>query len=421
MTRMVALGPEQARIAGKLRTQAAQAQKDHPTMQVHGHLRDAARQLERGNHDAAERHMRAAIQSLTPLQLVRHGHLTDDEQGAGKGHMALLTRHLLNIKDISDTADANRNLRAAMNAPPTNPIGRPDGTANGPGPVTAPAGKPMPARNWIKAGQQSAGPKLLSNVDLAFNIHQARDRHGRWTGTGAETSQFFGSGTHPGSFEHLAAIEDLGRRAASQTTDPASQSPTMQSALHNVAKSLAERDITGARAHMVSAHWANKHEANGMWDRELADLDKQIGMVPPQRTGWKNRRTNPLMHQHPGKMVPTEPMLALSNLTFRDWTGIFGIAIELSAETAGLAVTPAPRGRPGGPGLYGVKGMGHTPYLQQIVKALIEKRGMAPDKAYAIARAAIRRWMATSKHPEVKAAAGAAEAGELARQARAKL
>ena len=93
--------------------------------------------------------------------------------------------------------------------------------------------------------------------------------------------------------------------------------------------------------------------------------------------------------------------------------------IELSARTPFLARTPAPRGRPGGPGLYRVHGMGHTPYLQQVVKALIEKRGMRPDKAYAIARAAIRKWSVRSRHPEVKGAATAAEAGELARQARA--
>jgi hypothetical protein len=94
--------------------------------------------------------------------------------------------------------------------------------------------------------------------------------------------------------------------------------------------------------------------------------------------------------------------------------------IELSARTAMLEHTPAPRGKPGGPGLYDVKGMGHTSYEQQIVKALIEKRGMPPGKAYAIARASIRRWMIKSKHPEVKAAAARAEAGEVAKQERAK-
>jgi hypothetical protein len=63
--------------------------------------------------------------------------------------------------------------------------------------------------------------------------------------------------------------------------------------------------------------------------------------------------------------------------------------------------------------------MGHTAYLQQVVKALIEKRGIPPSRAYGIARAAIRKWGVRSMHPEVRAAASRAEAGELARQARA--
>lgn len=86
--------------------------------------------------------------------------------------------------------------------------------------------------------------------------------------------------------------------------------------------------------------------------------------------------------------------------------------LELSADTARLASTPAPRGRPGGPGLYGVKGQKHSDYMEQVVKALIEKRGMPEGKAYAIARASLRKWGARSKHPEVRAAAGAAEAEE---------
>lgn len=96
--------------------------------------------------------------------------------------------------------------------------------------------------------------------------------------------------------------------------------------------------------------------------------------------------------------------------------------VELSAQTARLAVTPAPRGRPGGPGLYHVKGNEHSPYLQQVVKALIEKRGMEPGKAYAIATAALKRWRRGGGHvhPEVQAAAGGALIQERAAAARAK-
>lgn len=152
-------------------------------------------------------------------------------------------------------------------------------------------------------------------------------------------------------------------------------------------------------------------------------------------------------YQHPGKVAPRhaspraatkvriaagsgEPVAArrpvrpFTRFTKYRQAMAYGIAndrpgIELSARTAMLQRTPAPRGRPGGPGLYHVKGMGHTPYLQQVVKALIEKRGMPPGKAYAVARAAIRKWSVRSKHPEVRSAAAGAEAGEIARQASA--
>ena len=80
-------------------------------------------------------------------------------------------------------------------------------------------------------------------------------------------------------------------------------------------------------------------------------------------------------------------------------------AINLSAETGRLAVTPAPYGKPGGPGLYGKKGNKHSDYFEQVVKALMEKRGMDKGHASAIAWSALRKWRAKSKHPEVKAAA----------------
>jgi hypothetical protein len=91
--------------------------------------------------------------------------------------------------------------------------------------------------------------------------------------------------------------------------------------------------------------------------------------------------------------------------------------IDLSGKTAALEATPAPRGKPGGPGLYGVKGQEHTAYFQQVVKALIEKRGMPPAKAYAIAYGALRNWSkgGGKVHPEVTAAATGALAGEAAK------
>lgn len=87
----------------------------------------------------------------------------------------------------------------------------------------------------------------------------------------------------------------------------------------------------------------------------------------------------------------------------------------MSAQTARLASTPSPLGRPGGPGLYHIKGLSHSPYFQHIVKALI-RSGHPPGEAYAMAWGAIRRWARGGKnvHPEVRAAAAAALAQETA-------
>jgi hypothetical protein len=239
----------------------------------------------------------------------------------------------------------------------------------------------------------------------------------------------FAAGLQPGSFEHLRAIEDLGAKAVSSDTAPGNRSTTLQTALHNLAHSLAGRDMKSARIHLEVAKQANVTEASGMWTRDLAELEKQMDRVPKQATGWRERTYSPISRRaaHPGHYVgtrlPSNPTRgALRIPQMETVSSVSQFAAELSAQTGVLSVTPAPRGKPGGPGLYDVKGLGHTPYLQQIVKALIEKRGMSEDKAYAIARAAIRRWAAGGGkvHPEVRAAAGKAEAGELEKQARAK-
>lgn len=87
-----------------------------------------------------------------------------------------------------------------------------------------------------------------------------------------------------------------------------------------------------------------------------------------------------------------------------------------------LERTPAPYGKPGGPGLYDVHGLSHGPYFQQIVKALMTKRGMDKGRASAIAYGALRKWSKGGGHvtPEVAAAATGALAKEAAAGARAK-
>jgi hypothetical protein len=102
------------------------------------------------------------------------------------------------------------------------------------------------------------------------------------------------------------------------------------------------------------------------------------------------------------------------------WNDLAAV-IELSARTAQLEVTPAPYGKPGGPGLYNVKGMKHSDYFEQVVQALMTKRGMDKGHASAVAYGALRRWTRGGHvHPEVRAAAAGALAEEKAKGAAAR-
>jgi hypothetical protein len=67
-----------------------------------------------------------------------------------------------------------------------------------------------------------------------------------------------------------------------------------------------------------------------------------------------------------------------------------------------------------------VKGQKHSDYFEQIVKALMEKRGMDKGRASAIAWGALRRWRSGKGHvhPEVRAAAGGALAEEATKHGR---
>lgn len=93
--------------------------------------------------------------------------------------------------------------------------------------------------------------------------------------------------------------------------------------------------------------------------------------------------------------------------------------LALSAETPRLAATPAPLGKPGGPGLYHMKGAKLPNYIENIRNALM-RGGMSEGHATATAINACKKLAVKSKHPEVKAAAAAAIAELKATQARAK-
>lgn len=291
----VPLSQMKQRTASGMRALAGKIDDELPGMAAPQHLRDAARALESGNHDGAKRHLQAAMHTMAPMSLMRHGVLDDDGHAKAKVNMDLINRHHLLVADLQDGEQHNQNLR-------------------NPGTFTQPSDMPMGgSMNPLKlpgAAGADGGPGVPKTVRGAMIPAPAQN-----TGTDRAMAG--------------------GPKAPSSRANQLQGRPTPQAVLS--------------------------------WD----DIDRMI---------------------------------------------------ELSAQTARLAATPAPRGKPGGPGLYDVGGMGHTAYLQQIVKALIEKRGMDPGKAYAIARGAIRRWASGGGkvHPEVRAAAGAAETGEIAKQERAK-
>lgn len=82
------------------------------------------------------------------------------------------------------------------------------------------------------------------------------------------------------------------------------------------------------------------------------------------------------------------------------------LVVEFSKKTAALEVTPAPIGKPGGPGLWHVNGMEMPPYFQQVRNALI-RSGHSVAAASAITWSSMRKWSAGggNVHPEVRKAA----------------
>lgn len=94
--------------------------------------------------------------------------------------------------------------------------------------------------------------------------------------------------------------------------------------------------------------------------------------------------------------------------------------VELSVKTAMLAATPAPRGKPSGPGLYHVKGLKLPNYIEQIRDALM-KGGMTEGHATATAIVSCKKWSRGGGNvtPEVQAAATAALAELKAAQVEA--
>jgi len=368
MARLIAVAEPKAKAARQMRATAGLLDDHHPEMMAGDHLRDAARLTEAGRTDSAKRHLDAAMFMLTPQSLFRHGILDDDGHADAKHHMHQINRHRLAVEDIEDIQARNERTASMARAE----RGEPE--------PMEPFHRPPP--EFLTVGQSAHGTFVASQDHYGNRVMDLVGPHGYvhgWVHVGPAPP-----GTDP--VAHQAAHW-------SEMRDHMIAPP--EEGGHGLGKDVVEQvgyDTRSMTALHRMQHGSGRYP--GHTHRDTPD---------EQRAKARQQRISQGLERAPGGLANSSP------------------AILLSARTAMLERTPAPRGRPGGPGLYRVKGMGHTAYLQQVVKALIEKRGMRPDKAYAIARAAIRKWSVRSRHPEVRGAATRAEAGEVARQARAKM
>ena len=92
----------------------------------------------------------------------------------------------------------------------------------------------------------------------------------------------------------------------------------------------------------------------------------------------------------------------------------------MTARTAEASSVPEPLGKPGGPGLFGIKNAQLPPYIQHVRNELI-KKGKDESKATQMAIGIVRNWAVSPKtHPDVKATAVAAVAAYDRLRAQAK-
>jgi hypothetical protein len=139
------LGPRKAATKTSMHKLAGQLKERHTGLGAHQHVTDAAHALDRGDHDAAIRHLNAGIANLTPQSMIRHGFTNDADHIQAKISMDDIHRHLLLVKDIQESAARNQELVKAQ-VPPTqeDEILAPAKAAGAPGavpPPTAPGAK----------------------------------------------------------------------------------------------------------------------------------------------------------------------------------------------------------------------------------------------------------------------------------------
>lgn len=494
MVSMRNTGPMKQQTARRIRRTAELVDHHQPETVTGGHLRDAATMISSGYTESAKRHLDAAMEVLTPRNLVRHGILDDEGHATAKHHMHEIHRHRLAVQDIEDVRARNDDLRERAAQASAARKGGPERGAVGPTDTGTRSGPPRQLQ--VTARTYTSWDQVTSAIELAFWKGEPRLPTGEWTSVhgGSSAQALHGKMVHgltghgrivTGTYNHklgqvtvsphTGAIPVVRIKAAvpkaSAPHKPPSKNPfkaysslanEIQLAFAAMAWEHETRDphtgkwsagaatLDNVRTHLENAHGfghsfpdqsnehllarhAALHQSMPMAQNHHhvikgGGTDSAYGQMRARRDALAAASAPAFTAAERGRMGLTGPERiargrvkgAPHSMGYSSWEEV-SRAIELSARTGMLAVTPAPRGRPGGPGLYHVKGLGHTPYFQQVVKALIDKRGMAPDKAYAVAYGALRKWRRGGGHvhPEVAAAATGALAGEAAKAASA--
>jgi hypothetical protein len=106
-SKLTPLTPMRVQTAKSMSRLASSVRESHPELPAAQHLMDAARTLRAGQHEASQRHLRAAMFSLTPQSLMRNGQHTDDLHIGARSVMHDVHRHLLLVKDLDDVAAKN--------------------------------------------------------------------------------------------------------------------------------------------------------------------------------------------------------------------------------------------------------------------------------------------------------------------------
>jgi hypothetical protein len=384
------LTPMRVQAAKSMSRLADKVRESHPDLPAAQHLMDAARTLRAGQHEASQRHLRAAMFSLTPQSLMRNGMHTDDLHVGARDVMHGVHRHLLLVKDLDDVAAKNE---AAV---------RRDSYDDDSGPMPQPPAHSTDPNAGYGPGALAQKPTARQpGGDRAMNAPNRSSSGGSDPNVADPVGpQPRGSKQFARTWDDLAGVIDLAGPHGYE---------------HNWKFVGVPGGTGGPHGILTGPHPADKLTVASdprATARAMSDDDLQRADVELSRRATLLGKAGQQSKGHKAAVAEIRRRGTSMSVTWDDLAAV----IEMSAETGRLASTPAPIGKPGGPGLYHVKGLGHSAYFENVRNGLM-KRGMDEGKASAMTWSILRRWAAGGGgvHPEVKAAAAKSIAEEEAK------